>query len=110
MIEETLAKLESRINLLTSVSDERKTELKTLFTELKSEVVELSKTQSEDAESITRFAEISAYEATRPGKNAALSELSLQGFSTSVDGFEASHPRLVSIVNSICSTLSNFGI
>ena len=110
MIEETLAKLESRLNQLTSVSEERKTELKALFSDLKSEVVELSKTRSEDAEIITRFAEISAYEATRPGKNAELSDLSLQGFSTSVDGFEASHPHLVSVVNSICSTLSNFGI
>ena len=110
MIEETLAKLESRINQLGSISEERRTELASLFSDLKSEVVALSKTQSEDAESITRFAEISAYEATRPKKNEELSNLSLQGFSTSVDGFEASHPRLVSIVNSICSTLANLGI
>ena len=110
MIEETLAKLESRINQLKSVSEDRKTELTSLFSDLKSEVVELSKTRSEEAESITRFAEISAYEATRPEKNADLSDLSLQGLSTSVDGFEASHPRLVSIVNSICSTLANLGI
>ena len=39
-----------------------------------------------------------------------LLKLSLQGLSSSVEGFEGSHPNLVEIVNSICLALSNIGI
>jgi hypothetical protein len=37
-------------------------------------------------------------------------ELSLKGLSSSVEGFEKSHPQLVQVVNRICTTLSNLGI
>jgi len=36
--------------------------------------------------------------------------LSLEGLSSSVEGFEKSHPKLVQIVNAISNTLSNLGI
>ena len=47
---------------------------------------------------------------TRAEKNPQLLELSLQGLSASVTELEKSHPKLVEIVNAICTTLSNLGI
>ena len=72
--------------------------------------MELSKTNREGAQSITRFAQASALEATRTERNAKLQELSLEGLKSSAVGFEESHPKLVQTVNAISQTLSNLGI
>ncbi len=109
MIQDTISKIESRIGQ-SGVKDDSKAELLTLLGTLKSEVAELSKTHGEEAQSIAGFTEVSAHEATREQPNPALLEHSLGGLSASVDGFEKSHPRLVAIVNRICTTLSNIGI
>ncbi len=110
MLDDTLAKLESRVRNLASVPDDKKAELAALVATLRREVGTLSHTQAGSAESITRFAELSTHEATRPGANAELQKLSLDGLSASVKGFEASHPRLVDSANGICTLLSNLGI
>jgi len=110
MIEDTVSKIEAKIQGTEAISDEKKRELLHLLGTLKSEVNELSKTHGEQAESITGFTEVSAHEATRSEQNPALLELSLKGMSSSVEGFEKSHPRLVEIVNNISNTLSNLGI
>lgn len=81
-----------------------------LVGKLKTEVGELSKTHNEEAQSIASFTQISAQEAMRSQQNPELLDLSLKGLSSSVDGFEKSHPRLVQVVNSISHTLSNLGI
>ena len=110
MIEETVGKIEARIQSSDAINEERKRELLQLMATLKSEVAELSKTHGEQAQSIAGFTEISAHEATRAEQNPQLLRLSLEGLSSSVGGFEQSHPRLVQIVNAISSTLSNLGI
>jgi hypothetical protein len=110
MIAETLGKIEARIQGAGVLKEESKKELLVLVSTLKSEVAELSRTHSEQAESIAGFAEVSTHEATRQEKNPELLELSLKGLSASVAGFESSHPRLVDIANTICNTLSNLGI
>jgi hypothetical protein len=110
MIEDTISKIEVKLRDSGSVSEEKKRELQELLATLKSEVATLSKTHNEQAESIAGFTEMSAHEATRSKQNPELLELSLKGLSSSVDGFEKSHPRLVQIVNSISQTLSNLGI
>jgi len=110
MIEETMAQIETRIKKAESLDDERKKELLDLLSTLKIEVSKLSKTDAEDAQSITGFTEVSIHEAMREEKNPQLLKLSLKGLSTSVERFENSHPNLVGIVNSICNTLSNIGI
>ncbi len=110
MIENTVQKIESRINASQSINPERKQELLELVGTLKSEVAELSKTHGEQAQSITAFTDVSTHEATRAEQNPQLLKLSLEGLSSSVHGFEKSHPRLVQIVNSISNTLSNLGI
>jgi prefoldin subunit 5 len=110
MIDDTLSKIEARIRSSDAIKDERKQELLQLIGTLKSEVSNLSKTHEEHAESIAAFTEASAREATRTQQNPELLDLSLKGLSSSVEGFEKSHPRLVQIVNTISQTLSNLGI
>jgi hypothetical protein len=110
MIEETITQIEARIKKTKSLDDEKKKELLKLLSTLKTEVSELAKTHAEQTQSIAGFTEVSIHEAIREERNPQLLKLSLQGLSTSVEGFESSHPKLVGIVNSICLTLSNIGI
>lgn len=110
MIEDTIGKIEARIQGAETIKEERRKELLSLLGTLKAEVAELSKTHGEQAESIAGFAEVSAHEATRTEQNPELLKLSLDGLSTSVSELEKSHPRLVQIVNAISNTLSNLGI
>ena len=110
MIEDTIGKIEARVQGAEAIKEERRQELLQLLGTLKSEVAELSKTHGEQAQSIAGFAEVSAHEATRTEQDPELLKLSLEGMSSSVRGFEESHPRLVQIVNAISSTLSNLGI
>ena len=110
MIEDTVSKIEAKIRAADAIKDERKRELLELLGTLKSEVAELSETHGEQAQSIAGFTEVSAHEATRSEQNPELLSLSLKGLSSSVEGFEKSHPRLVQIVNAISNTLSNLGI
>jgi len=110
MIDDTLGKIEARIRAAESIKEGRKEELLELVGTLKAEIAGLSKTHREEAQSIAGFTEVSTHEATRAEKNPELLDLSLKGLSSSVDGFEKSHPRLVQIVNAIGNTLSNLGI
>jgi Mg2+ and Co2+ transporter CorA len=110
MIEDTIGKIEARIEGADAIKEDRRRELLQLLGTLKSEVAELSKTHVEQAQSIAGFAEISAHEATRSEQNPELLDLSLKGLLSSASEFEQSHPRLVRIVNAISNTLSNLGI
>ena len=110
MIEDTIKKIELRLQSSENLSEVQRAELVDLLATLKAEVSELSKTDEDQARSIAGFTELSTHEATRPEQDPALLKLSLEGLSTSVRGFEESHPRLVQIVNSISQTLSNLGI
>jgi Mg2+ and Co2+ transporter CorA len=110
MIDETIGKIEARIQSAEAVSEERRRELLQLLGTLKSQVAELSRTHSEHAQSIAGFTEISAHEAMRKDQNPQLLDLSLKGLNSSIEGFEKSHPKLVQIVDAISKTLSNLGI
>jgi hypothetical protein len=110
MIEDTLAKIEARLGSADAVKEDKRRELQDLLATLKSEVAELSKTHSEQAQSIAGFTEMSTHEATRGQQNPQLLKLSLDGLSSSVEEFERSHPKLVQIVNNFSNTLSNLGI
>jgi len=110
MIEDTIGKIEARIQGANSISEERRRELLQLLATLKSEVAGLSETHGEQAQSIAGFTELSTHEATRTKQDPQLLKLSLEGLGSSVQGFEESHPHLVQIVNTISSTLSNLGI
>jgi hypothetical protein len=110
MIQDTLSKIEARIEKTEAIKPESRAELLDLLATLKTEVGQLSQTHTEQAQTITGFAQVSTHEATREEKNPQLLKLSLDGLAGSVDGFEESHPRLVAIVNRICTTLSNLGV
>ena len=110
MIEDTIEKIQARLESAEAIKDDRRQELLQLLGRLKSEVADLSKTHGEQAESIAGFAEVSTHEATRAEQNPQLLQLSLQGLKSSVQELEESHPRLVQLVNAISNTLSNLGI
>lgn len=110
MIKTAIANIENKIKLNASIQDKEKTELLNLLTSLQNEVSELSKIDSEHAESIAGFTQTSAHEATRKEKNEELLDLSLKGLTSSVDELETSHPKLVEVVNRISHILSNMGI
>lgn len=110
MIEDTIEKIQARLESADAIKDDRRQELLQLLAKLKSEVGDLSKTHGEQAESIAGFAEVSTHEATRAEQNPQLLQLSLQGLKSSVQELEESHPRLVQLVNAISNTLSNLGI
>jgi len=110
MIEDTLAKIEARLRAADAVPELRRQELLALVGTLRNEIGELSKTDSEHAQSIAGFTQVSTHEATRSTRNPDLLKASLEGLSGSVAGFEKSHPRLVQLVNNLSTTLSNLGI
>jgi Mg2+ and Co2+ transporter CorA len=110
MIEETIGKIEAKIQSADAIKEDKRHELIQLLGTLKSEVAELSKTHGEQAQSIAGFAEVSTHEAIRSDQNPHLLRLSLEGLSSSVAELQESHPRLVQIVNAISNTLSNLGI
>jgi Mg2+ and Co2+ transporter CorA len=110
MLEDTIGKIEARIQGADTIKKERRRELLQLLGTLRSEVAELSKTHGEQAQSIAGFADLSTHEATRSEQNPHLLKLSLDGLSSSVTELEESHPRLAQIVNAISNTLSNLGI
>jgi hypothetical protein len=110
MIEDTISKIEARIQGAESIKEERRQELLQLLATLKSEVAHLPPVHDEHVQSIAGFTEVAAHEATRARQNPDLLKLSLRGLDSSVEGFEESHPKLVQIVNAISHTLSNLGI
>ena len=110
MIEKTVCELEQRVKDVPNLDVAKKNELLKLLRELSGEVSELAKTRREHAESISGFTELSTREATRDEQNPDLVRLGIDGLSRSVEGFEADHPRLVEVVNSLCMMLSGIGI
>lgn len=110
MIKDTIAKIEGRLANAGSLSPEQRADLLKLLSTLRAEVDGLAVTEPDRAQSIAGFTAVSTHEATRDQKNQELVDLSLKGLERSVDGFEASHPKLVQVVNSICTTLANLGI
>jgi putative cell wall-binding protein len=110
MIQDDLDKIEEKLKQSEAVKESNKTELLTLLTTLRKEIADLSQTHYEHAESIVGFAKLSAHEATRSEKNPRLLNLSIEGLASSVQGFEISHSRLVGIINTFCTMLSNLGI
>ena len=110
MIQETIVKIRRKFDRIESLDEAKRAELHELLSTLESEVRTLSEANPDHAESIASFAHLSAHEASRKERNPHLFKLAVRGFSTSVEGFETTHPRLVSVVNSICTALANVGI
>jgi len=110
MIQDRLDKIEEKLKQSNAVKEKDKAELLNLLKTLRTEIADLSKTHHEQAESVARFAELSAHEATRSEKSPDLINLSIEGLTSSVQGFEVSNPRLVEIINTFCTMLAKLGI
>jgi hypothetical protein len=110
MIDETLETLLKRIEDAPSIQTEKKEELLSLLSTLRSEIGELNTTSRTDAETITALTDdsiskVAESEADEDGLLSAADKLK-----RSVENFEASHPKLFETVNAISTTLSNMGI
>jgi hypothetical protein len=110
MIPQIFAEIEEKIRSAESLNPERKRQLLQLLATLKTEILHLSRSDHDQAQSIAGFAHTSTHEATREKQNPALLQHSLDGLRASVAGFEQSHPRLFQIVNRLCNMLSDLGI
>ncbi|MEY2530214.1 MAG: hypothetical protein QOI96_299 [Verrucomicrobiota bacterium] len=110
MIEERIQRTESAVKTAGNISADKRAELLGTLTKLKSALGTFSQTHHEDAQSIARFAEASAHEATREKKKPKLLTAALHGLKQSVEEFEASHPELVELVNEFATVLANMGL
>lgn len=110
MIRDTITQIEERLRNAGSLNDQTRHELVGLLNTLKNEVTELSRTDAERARQIAAYAETSTHEAIRDARDQDALKASLDSLSSSVEGFENTHPGLVQIVNRIATTLSNLGI
>lgn len=110
MIDQTIQKIEQRLRNAPSLSEAKRAELLNLLGRLRSELDQLPDSHTEQAQSVTAFADVSTHEATRDATNPDLLSISLQGLESSVSDFEASHPKLVEVVNALATMLSSLGI
>lgn len=91
MVQQTLSAIEARIRA-EPMDSAAKNDLLQLMTTLKSEIIALEKNSN----------------TTRERQKVLKS--SVEELRSSVEGFEQSHPKLIQAVNSISSTLSNWGV
>jgi DNA anti-recombination protein RmuC len=110
LLHDTIARIENQLKGNEAINTEKKQELLSLIAELKNEASALEKRFHEDAGSIASFTETSVHEATREQRNEELLSHSLDGMKLSVRQFEASHPKLVNLVNEISRALWEIGI
>jgi ABC-type transporter Mla subunit MlaD len=110
MIDDTINKITARLESANTLSSEQKDELRKLLTALKMEIDALSQTDTDHAQSIAGFTDISTHEAIRDSRKPQLLKSAIQGLSSSIEGFEKEHPGLVEVVNRISVMLSNLGI
>ena len=108
MIQDRIAKIEATLAAAHDLPPATRDELLALLADLKTEVAALAPTHGEQAQSIARSADVAISSAAQPEKKTE--PAALDDFRSSVQGFEASHPRLVQIVDQIALTLSNMGI
>jgi hypothetical protein len=110
MIHDTIGKLRERLDDAGALNDQQRAELATLLNTLQSEVHQLASTHTEQARSIAGFAPVSTHEAMRQPQDERLLHHAIEGLRPSVVGFEESHPRLVVVVNRVCTALASLGI
>ena len=109
-MQETIAKIESRLQQSGSLPEQTRAELLSLVAQLKVEVERLSQTHKQQAENIASYTDASTFEATRTDKNSESLKSSVSGLEASVSELEASHPQLTGLVNRLANMLSNMGI
>src|SRR3954447_14208139 len=109
MIDEHIEKIESAIKS-GNLPEEKKAELLGLLPKLKSALGGISERDDEHAENIAQLAAASADSAMRADRPGNAGETNVHGLKESVEGFEASHPQLVAVVNEFATVLSSMGV
>jgi hypothetical protein len=110
MISERLAKLESMLRENPNLSEASRLELLDLVAGLRAEVAPLADTHAESANQIAGSAEAAVHASIKRDAQPEQATAAVDGLAASVREFEASHPRLVEIVDQLTVTLSNMGI
>jgi hypothetical protein len=109
MIDEHIEKIESAIKS-GNLPEDKKAELLGLLPKLKSALGRVSETDDEHAENIAQIAAASADKVMTRDGQADTGETNVHGLIESVEGFEASHPQLVAVVNQFATVLSSMGV
>lgn len=110
MIPERIDRLEDGLRKADDLPAESREELLQLVRELRQELAPLADQHSDDAGNIAAFAEASLSGARGDRRNPTLVGAAIGDLTASVEKFEASHPRLVDVVNRIAVALANMGI
>jgi cell division septum initiation protein DivIVA len=111
MISERLAQLESTLKEHgDSMPEATRRELVDLVAGLRAEVTSLLKTHGENAQRIAGSAEAAVHASVQRDEHPEKAAEAVRGLTASVREFEATHPRLVEIVDQLALTLSNLGI
>jgi hypothetical protein len=110
MIQDRIAKIEATLSSTQSIPAETRDELLKLLADLKAEVAPLAETHARQAGDIAQFTDDAVQDAISSERQPEVTAEALKGLASSVSDFEASHPRLVQIVDRIALTLSNMGI
>jgi hypothetical protein len=110
MIKNTLQKIEDAVRSAPQASAKTKEHLLGLVRELSAELEALESTHREHAHRIAGHAEKAVTEATGAAGAAPDAEPARTGLAASAADFEASHPKLASLVRSISDSLANVGI
>lgn len=108
MIAERLAKLEGALRDNPNLSDGARQELLGLVSALRAEMASLADTHS--AQQIAGSAEAAVNASIQREQQRQRANQAVEGLAASVREFEASHPKLVEIVDQLTVTLSNMGI
>ena len=110
MIPERLAQIEATLRNSPNIPEATRQELLELVASLKAEVGPLAATHGETAEQIAGSADAAVQAAVHRGEEPEQAAQAVEGLAASVRDFEASHPKLVEIVDRLALTLSNMGI
>ena len=110
MIDDTIQRIEARLNSAGALPESTRAELINLLATLKREVALLPAANAEQAQTIARAAESSTEQAVASERDEEAYRGALDELAGSVREFEDSHPRLVQAVNNIANTLSGLGI
>ena len=110
MIQDRIEKIEEALRDAPKISPDTRQQLLALLADLKAEITPLTESHGDDAQSIASFADASVHEAVRSERKPVQASAAIEGLTASVQGFEASHPRLVEVVDRLAVTLSNMGI
>jgi ABC-type transporter Mla subunit MlaD len=110
MIHERIQQIEATLEDVPHLPAETRESLQRLLAELKAEIAPLLDADEVAALQIADAAGDSVVAATRTEPQPQTAQQAIQNLSASVEGFEASHPNLVHVVNRIAVTLGNMGI